>query len=70
MKQDGKFRCGATIDGPKVGARVVAWRKSCAMITGYPGKRCHNHRPPGCDCGLDPHNQFCSIVLTSKKETS
>jgi len=40
---DGKPRCGATIDGPKYGRRVVAWRKQCQRIVKQPGDRCWQH---------------------------
>lgn len=37
-------RCGAAIDGPKVGYHVVAWRKHCRNLTTHESGRCHLHR--------------------------
>lgn len=39
--------CRATIDGPKVGYRVVAWRKRCGKRTNDPSGLCHVHRDDG-----------------------
>jgi hypothetical protein len=37
-------RCNATIDGPKIARRVVAWRKYCQNKTRHESGRCHLHR--------------------------
>lgn len=36
-------RCNATIEGPKVGRRVVAWRRYCQRKVKEPGTRCWQH---------------------------
>jgi hypothetical protein len=38
--------CGATINGPKYGRRVVAWRKSCRIRVKKKGDRCRWHGGP------------------------
>lgn len=37
--------CGKTIDGPKVGYRVVLWRKQCGRRVKQEGDRCYQHQP-------------------------
>ena len=39
--------CGATINGPKVGRHVVAWRKHCRQRVKAYGERCRFHRREG-----------------------
>jgi len=49
-----RYTCGASIDGPKVGYRVVAWRKTCKQPVSGPGERCRFHGKvcPGCGQSL------------------
>ena len=46
----GKPICGYTIDGPKVGRHVVAWRKHCQRVVRLEGTYCWQHRS---DCQWD-----------------
>jgi len=39
--------CGATIEGPKVGYRVVLWRKECRQRVKAKGERCRFHDGSG-----------------------
>jgi hypothetical protein len=45
--RDGKPICNATITGPKVGRRVVLWRKQCQRRVKASGDRCWQHRRAG-----------------------
>lgn len=40
----GQSICGKTIEGPKVGKHVVAWRKQCGRLVKNDGDRCYQHR--------------------------
>ena len=40
-------QCRESIEGPKVGARVVAWRRPCGNRTRHPSGLCHVHRDDG-----------------------
>lgn len=46
-----KYTCGAAIDGPKVGYRVVAWRNYCKVPVAEAGGRCRFHGKPCPICG-------------------
>jgi hypothetical protein len=37
-------RCMYSIEGPKIGRHVVAWRKYCKNRTTHESGRCHLHR--------------------------
>jgi hypothetical protein len=37
-------RCAASVEGPRVGRRVVAWRRECANHTRHPSGYCHAHK--------------------------
>ena len=41
-----KYTCGKTIEGPKVGYRVVLWRKQCGHRVRNEGDRCWQHGGP------------------------
>ena len=46
VKKDGTpiHRCGATINGPKVGRHVVLYRKQCRIIVKNEDNRCRFHQ--------------------------
>lgn len=39
------YQCRAMVEGPKVGYRVVLWRRQCRNLTTDPSGYCHVHRP-------------------------
>lgn len=39
--------CGAVILGPRMGPKVVLWRKNCARRTRHESGKCPDHRGPG-----------------------
>lgn len=49
--------CGATIEGPKVGYRVVAWRKRCRQRVKKQGDRCRFHDGSGTFVGVPAEYQ-------------
>jgi hypothetical protein len=50
-------RCTTTIDGPKVGAHVVLWRKQCRNRTRHPSGKCYVHRTTGWYVGKPAEDQ-------------
>lgn len=44
MDKQQTVRCGASIEGPKIGKHVVLWRKQCGNKTQHVSGRCHLHR--------------------------